>query len=249
MNHLNQIIVLKSKEKTYSFEVQSYHADINSNLALHQLFLFLQECAWAHAQENNFGYSFVESENALWVLSRVYVKLSKYPKWEDEIFIKTWPKKHKGLFALRDFEIKIGNEIVGWVLSSWLILDKETRRPRRMGDFEFIKSKFITQNAINRSLDKLNVVDEMVKVADRKVQWSDIDVNAHVNNASYVRWIADAIFEQKRALPNEFEINFQRELKIHQDFQVFTTDNGKNLDAKICDLKNRDICVVKASFE
>ena len=119
---------LKSKEKSYCFDVQSYHADIDSNLYLHQLFLFLQDCAWAHAQENDFGYSFVERENALWVLSRVYIKLSKYPKWEDELCIKTWPKGNDGLFALRDFEIRIGNKLIGQVLSSWLILDKKTQK-------------------------------------------------------------------------------------------------------------------------
>lgn len=240
--------MLKSKEKSFHFEVQSYHADINSNLTLHQLFLFLQECAWGHAQENDFGYTFVESENALWVLTRIYVRLKRYPKWEEHIKIKTWPKSPEGLFAFRDFEIKIGEEVVGQAVSSWLVVDKKTRRPRRLSDFELMKSEFNTNSAIDHPLEKLVMPEAMEKVSERTVQWSDIDVNAHVNNASYVRWAMDAIFNKKRDLPKDFEINYLRELKNNDDFQVFMRNAGNDINLKITDSKGKDICLVRAGF-
>jgi len=240
--------VLKSKEKSFNFEVQSYHSDINSNLTLHQLFLFLQECAWGHAQENDFGYTFVESENALWVLTRIFIKLERYPKWEEHIKIKTWPKPPEGLFAYRDFEIKADNEIVGRVVSSWLVVDKKTRRPRRLSDFEIMISEFNTQNALDHPLEKLIVPEELEKVAERTVQWSDIDVNAHVNNATYVRWAMDAIFKKRGDLPKKFEINYLRELKIHDDFQVYMSNDDNQAFVKITDSKGKEICLVRASF-
>lgn len=240
--------VLKSKDKTLRFEVQSYHSDINSKLTLHQLFLFLQECAWGHAQENDFGYTFVEKENALWVLTRIYVKLNKYPKWEEHINIKTWPKTPEGLFAFRDFEIKIGEEVVGQVVSSWLVVDKKTRRPRRLSDFEIMNSEFNKQNAIDHPLEKLEMPELMEKVAERKVQWSDIDVNAHVNNATYVRWAMDAIFKMRGDLPMDFEINYLRELKIHDDFQVYISNTDTKAFLKITDSNGKEICLVRASF-
>mgnify|MGYP005838517873 CR=1 FL=1 len=240
--------MLKSKEKSYDFEVQSYHSDINSNISLHQLFLFLQECAWAHAQENNFGYSFVERENALWVLSRVLIRISKFPQWEDAIQIKTWPKDPLGLFAYRDFEVRIGEEVVARVVSSWLVLDKNTRRPRRLSDFEFMNAEFLTQDAIKYTLEKIIISQKMECIAERKVQWSDIDVNAHVNNATYVRWVMDAISQKRQDLPKDFEINYLRELSIHQDFQVLLSENKNIVFVKIIDSKGKEICLAKAGF-
>lgn len=240
--------MLKSKANTCQFDVQSYHSDIHSKLRLHQLFLFLQECAWLNAQENNFGFDFVEQNNALWVLSRVYLKLTKYPQWKDRICIKTWPKNPDGFFAFRDFEIKIGEVLAGQVLSSWLIIDKNTRRPRKMSDFEIMRSNFKAKDAITHPLEKLIPPVNMEIIIQRKVQWSDIDVNAHVNNAAYVRWIMDGIFQKRKDLPIEFEINYLRELTIHQDFQLLYVENNNIVHLKIADSKGKDICVAKARF-
>jgi medium-chain acyl-[acyl-carrier-protein] hydrolase len=208
----------------------------------------LQECAWAHAQENNFGYTFVKKQNALWVLSRIYIKLSKYPIWEDEISIKTWPRPPLDFFAYRDFEISIADEIVGHVCSSWLIIDKKSKRPYRMHDFQIMQSNFIEKSAVDHPLNKLEITSEMKYIEERKVQWSDIDVNGHVNNASYVRWIMDAVFQQNQKQASEFEINFLRELYINDYFKVFLSTSQSQIFATIQSMDGKVICNARAIF-
>lgn len=139
----------------YNFSVKSYHSDQNGKLTLTSLFHFLQECAWDNARLNNFGYEFLDAANAYWVLSRVLVKIDNYPEWKDEINIKTWPKGTDGFFAIRDFKISRNDVVIGNATTFWLILDKESKRPKKLDNFNFIHENFLNESAIDQKLEKI----------------------------------------------------------------------------------------------
>lgn len=213
--------MLKNPFSIFSFDVKSYHSDQNGKLTLPALFHFLQECAWDNARLNDFGFEYLMSENAIWVLSRVLVQMDKYPEWKDEIEIRTWPKGADGFFALRDFEISLKGEIIGRVTSMWLILDVEKRRPRKLENFNFIHENFLLESAIDRKLQKIVFKGELIELEKRKVYHSDLDVNKHVNNATYVRWITDSYFsDHSENNISEFEINFLTELYLNDEFTI-----------------------------
>jgi len=209
----------------YNFPVKSYHSDQNGKLTLYSLFHFLQECAWDNARINNFGFEYLEQENAYWVLSRVLVQLDEYPEWKDEISIKTWPKGTDGFFALRDFLIYKNDKIIGRAATSWLILDRTTRRPKKLDNFNFIHENFLNESAIDRKPGKVSFDAALSQIDSRKVYSSDLDVNKHVNNATYVRWITDSILTENEEI-KEFEINFISELMLNDQFNVSVTDNS-----------------------
>jgi len=123
--------MLKNPSSTYQFSINSYDADSKGRMPLYKLFHYLQEAAYLNAESNGFGYEFLEKEKAYWVLVRVMVRIDQYPRWNDEIAIKTWPRGAHGLFAVRDFEISQGNKVIGSVSTYWMILDKDSRSFRR----------------------------------------------------------------------------------------------------------------------
>ena len=205
----------------YNFEIKSFHADQNGKLTLPALFHFLQECAWDNARQNNFGYEFLNENNAFWVLSKVLVQIDDYPEWKDEIKIKTWPKGSDGFFAIRDFEVYVNDKVIGRATSYWLILDQTSRRPKKLDEFNFVHENFLQEQAINRKLGKIKILDELEVIETRKVYYSDLDVNKHVNNATYVRWILDSLFAlNENRLISEFEINFISELNLNEQFKI-----------------------------
>lgn len=226
----------------YKFQIKSYDSDQNGNLTLHALFHFLQECAWDNARLNNFGYEYLNSQNAFWVLSRVIVQMDKYPKWKDEIEIKTWPKGKDGFFALRDFEVYLNGKVIGKVASSWLILDQKSRRPRKLDDFNFVHENFIQESVLERKPDKIIFKGELTEKDNRKVYSSDLDVNKHVNNATYVRWILDSYYSDNRKLISEFEINFISELMLNDRFNVYSFMDGADTFYALKNEELKDIC-------
>ncbi len=168
--------------------------------------------------------------------------MDEYPEWKDEIEIKTWPKGADGFFALRDFEIYCKGTIVGRVTSSWLILDRDTKRPRKPEDFNFVHEDFISKAAIERKLEKVVFKGELNELERRKVYYSDLDVNKHVNNATYVRWILDSCFsDENKGVISEFEINFISELYLKDTFTIHKADNDKESYYVIKNSNDREV--------
>ncbi len=230
------------KSGIYPFKIKSYEADYNGKMNLNACFLFLQESAWQNALDNGFGYEYLEKENAYWVLTRVIIQIENWPKWKDEIHVRTWPRTADGLFALRDYQIIFNNEVFASVGSSWLVLDKDTKRPRRISDFIFSSSEFTNEKALNKSLSKVGLPNEMKKLDSRKVYISDIDVNGHVNNATYVKWISDALYQINANEIKEFEINFIRELMLDDEFSVYLGNQNGEYICQIVSQENKEIC-------
>lgn len=239
----------QNKPGIYHFKIKSYESDFKGKMTLHAFFLFLQECAWQNALENGFGYEFVEKEKALWVLSRVKVDLDEIPNWKDTIQIKTWPRQAEGLLALRDYLLFSDEKIIARVSSSWLVLDKKTKRPRRIADFEFSKADFLSEKAIEKPIDKIIMNKDMVGIEERKVYSSDLDVNGHVNNATYVKWITDAHFSISKEQLKTFTINYISELYLEEKFTISysRTDNIFTYLLKNSET-GKEVCSAKLSY-
>ncbi|MFO7842582.1 MAG: thioesterase [Bacteroidales bacterium] len=234
--------MLKHPFGKYTFRIRSYDSDQNGKLTLPALFHFLQECAWENARANDFGYEFLEENNAYWVLSRVLVQMDEYPQWRDEIEIKTWPKGVDRFFAIRDFQIYKNGKTIGNVTSYWLIVDKDKKRPRRPDDFNFVHENFLQESAIEQKPEKIEIDNDLAKKEQRKVFYSDIDVNRHVNNATYVRWILDSWFSENKEDIAEFEISFLSELMLNDEFAVFAGPQNENYFYTLRDTGSKAIC-------
>ncbi|MGE0089196.1 MAG: acyl-[acyl-carrier-protein] thioesterase [Bacteroidales bacterium] len=243
--------MLQHPYSIYNFTVKSYHSDQNGKLTLYSLFQFLQECAWDNARVNDFGYESLEKANAYWVLSRVLVQLDEYPEWKDEISIKTWPKGTDGFFALRDFLIYKNDKIIGRVATSWLILDRTSKRPKKLDNFNFIHENFLNESAIDKKPEKISFDSTLLQIDSRKVYSGDLDVNKHVNNATYVKWIMDSVVTKNgKSEINEFEINFLAELLLNDSFVVSITEMSNNTQFVVLNHveNSREICKARISF-
>ncbi|MBI9053909.1 MAG: hypothetical protein JEY96_08845 [Bacteroidales bacterium] len=237
--------MLKFPFGIYNFKIKSYDTDHNGKLTLPTIFHLLQECAWENAQANEFGFEDLEKQNAFWVLSKIYIEINEYPEWKDDIEIKTWPKGIDGLFAIRDFQIFNQGKIVARATSYWLILDQSTKRPKRLEQFNFIHENFFKENAIAKVLGKVPFQGDLAELDKRKVYYSDLDVNKHVNNATYVRWILDSYFSEENINISEFEINFLTELKLNDIFTVNKSFEECVYYYILKNKANKDVCKVK----
>ncbi len=117
-------------EKEYRVHV--YETGPDGRLNLYSLFNYLQDIASDHAIRLGFGRDDLLRDNRFWVLSRIYAEISEWPEWEDSIIVKTWPNGTDKLFALRNFDVSFpdGRHIAS-ATSSWLILDRTTRKVQR----------------------------------------------------------------------------------------------------------------------
>ncbi len=205
--------------------VQSTESDTNKKLKPFSVLCITQEAAGNHANLLGFGYDNFIINNHAWVLSRIRIKFVDYPKWRDELEIRSWHKGSKMLFSFRDYEICLNGKIAIVGTSSWLIIDTNTRRILRPETVlsEDTSKPQIEKHAIKEACDKLIPPADMEFCRTKEVLFSDLDMMLHTNNAKYLEWALDCI-DPNILLNNnisEFQINFNQETRLGEKIDLY----------------------------
>src|SRR5574344_217287 len=160
----------------YSFMVRTYECGANGKATLPTICNYLQEAASRHAELLGFSKSNFEAsgENITWVLTRMFVRMERYPAWEEEITVETFPRGGRRIVAWRDFEIKdSAGRTIGRATSDWMVIDFDPYTPR----LQFP----VADQPSTPSSQRLNF----------RAQNSHIDLNGHVNNVRYIEWLLE----------------------------------------------------------
>ena len=183
--------------------------------SIHGLAFFLQEAAHKHATSRSLGFDDLIKENKTWVLTRQSLKLYKIPVIGDSIKIETWVQDTTPAFSVRDFHIlNYKQEVVGIARTSWMMLDIVLRKPVKIPDKVLVYIPKTPGRLLeDLNLEKLPVTSSGDRGSDFEVKYSDLDMNNHVNNITYIRWVSDnfdMVFRQKYRLVS-MEINYLNE--------------------------------------
>lgn len=218
---------MESLKKIWSeeYRLQWYDTDLNGQLKMSAFANYMQETAWRHANHLGFGYEDAKNRNEFWVIISLMIKMIGSPVWGKKITIETWPKGIDRLFAFRDFKIMDEKgEVIGAATSAWMILDKDTRRPK---DVDIVKPMLhlaTNQDVLDKNPPLLMPMKEVVTSEPRKICFSEVDQNGHVNNTRYIDWCLDALsMEWHRTHQiRSMVINYLSEVKAEETIQITT---------------------------
>jgi len=214
------------------FTIGSFDSDWHGNARLTSICNYLQEISANHLDQIGQGVEDLSQSNYIWVLSRLKIKIIRTAKWKETIRIETFPTGIKGVFGARDFRISDSkNNIIAIASSRWLIVDLISHRPLRPQ--EIMKNMPIGRysEVFESELDKLAPLsEEAALIEEIKIRNSDIDINRHVNNVKYMRWLIDTFpMETLTKKPiSELEINFLHEIKFGEKVQIYQELNDDN---------------------
>jgi len=189
---------------TERFPIRTFDTDAGQSLSPQAALRYLEETAGNHAHHLGFSVHQLLARGYTWVLSRLLLRLRRSLGWREELRVRTWPCGVHRLFALRDFLLTDGRgEAVGEAASAWLLLTLGDHRPVRIEPLfqEFLP--YPGERAIPGALDKLPALEEGCSQAEPmreetfqkefQVRYSDLDLNQHVNNVSYVEWLLESL--------------------------------------------------------
>jgi len=207
------------------YEVHTYDTDVSRHLSFVALTNFLQDAAASHAIRLQLGYNDLQKQRLAWVLRQMRVETSRRVAWGDTLTIETWPRQPDRLFAYRDFLVRNGKgEEITKATTSWLIIDAEKRKHILMDPAMFDHYNFREQQVFDEPLRSLPKVKEAEKVFEKTVHFTDLDMNDHVNNVTYIRWIMDAFYMEnvkKDTWPVSFDIQHGHEVLLGQEIGVY----------------------------
>jgi medium-chain acyl-[acyl-carrier-protein] hydrolase len=218
---------MKQSLWSQSYKVNTFLVNPQKKLGLYGLLNLLQDTAWIHATHLGHGYESMLEEQTAWVLTRQKLVMKKWPHWGDDIELKTWIRPITSIVAIRDFEIYHAGEKIGECTTQWLILDLKTRKPAEkvlgLTEDEF---RYDAPPIVDAS--KIQLKNDLTKLADFQVRNSDLDLNGHVNNTRYAQWILDSVPEEKHQeyLLQEYEVNFIAETKSGDAIAILGAELG-----------------------
>jgi medium-chain acyl-[acyl-carrier-protein] hydrolase len=243
-------VVLSWKERR---TIESFEIDLNGKLHTYMLFAFLLNCAWKHVNQTDLSYRALSDRNLMWVLSKMQIEIVRMPIWGEQIILETWGKGLEKLYALRDFTVTTANgEKLCSATSTWLILDKKSHRPQRLGilmeNFPWIpeRSEMTTEvkKVAGGSISKVG--------KEIGVVFSDLDVNNHVNATRYLKWIIDSYppEEQTKQVLKHVDISFLNEATL-EDKVVVSID--ANYEGDLCSIRrlkdNQELCRARIEWQ
>jgi acyl-ACP thioesterase len=211
--------------QTYVYKIRSYHTDASGKLFIHQLLNFLQDAAHSHADGSGFGQKQLTRQGLFWVLSRLTIEISAFPKQGQEIELSTWVKYIRGSISEREFSMALDGQILVNASSLWFCLSdqshKPTSLPAEFSSLMEINDSYAT-TAGSEKVGESAAQIERSKGMFATAHHSDIDMVDHVNNATYARWMMDEILVEylQKSVLEKIQINYLGECFLGDEVAV-----------------------------
>ena len=180
----------------YEFLAEPFHCDFSNRLFMGHLGNHMLNAADFHSNERHFGMNYLNTINKTWVLSRLAIEIEEMPRAYTHFYVETWVENALRFFTNRNFkvsDVKDG-KVYGYGRSVWAMIDTETRQPADLFDINEgdIKNYILSDKECPIAKSSRVRMDEnaaLVRTID--TNYSDIDVNGHVNSVKYIEHVLD----------------------------------------------------------
>ena len=252
---LNKTSACPDKEKVGSslFVAESFHVDFTGHLTMSVLGNELLNCADSHAEQRGFGMTKLSDNQYTWVLSRLVIEMKRMPRQHEKFCIRTWVENVYRLFTDRNFEmVTTEGEVLGYARSIWAMINIETRKPEELLSLHGgqISDYVCDKECPIERPGRIKVRTE-VPVREYQTQYSDIDINGHVNSVKYMEHMLNLfpldLFREKRI--GRFEIAYHAESYFGDTLSFYREEVEENeYDIEVRKNGGEVVCRSKVKF-
>ena len=204
------------------YEINFLQCYPNGMLKYTDLCNIFQITAGIHADLGGISFSDMQEHHQAWVMSKMRLEISNLPKWKEKVTVKTWIKSLENSRSTRCLELYRGDEKLAGCETYWAVLNTQIRRPENLALPHEHFIKYPEHSATEKSVQRINLDVPFEKLAEYKVQLSDLDIVNHANNVKYLEWCLNLV-EPKMILRQKikgFELNFLKELNLNDEVVI-----------------------------
>lgn len=187
-----------------SFTVDSREVDLTGRARPSAVLGYLQEAATMAALSLGLsGPEVLEKYHARWLVARTFYRLDEPLNWNDAFTVRTWHRGGRLASSYRDFDLYRDGARIGEAVTLWVLSDADTGRLVPMGGMEEYRGTDGGGLCKRITLHKLRLPAALPDREERRLRYSDTDINRHVNNNRYADFACDALGLERR-LPGHF---------------------------------------------
>lgn len=206
--------------------VKPSECNANRELPLTMLVSQLIDLATDHANMLGIGFLALEQRNLGWVLSRLSVEMSRWPKNGEKYVLSTWIESYNSHFSERCFSVVTHEgEIIGYCRTIWVIIDLGTHKSVGTAG-TVLPPEMIA--GLRNPIPK--ITRHKPFEPDREVEYifkyTDLDFYRHVNTVRYLSILLNqfTLEEFDRNFLSRFEISFAHEAKYGEKVIIRSID-------------------------
>ncbi|HPS57964.1 MAG TPA: thioesterase [Spirochaetota bacterium] len=201
--------------------VMVYDLDIRRSSGMPMICNWLQEVGIGHglAMARHSGF---DVSDIVFVLTRLNVKMDRYPSWMETVTVESWLSPVTDRYARRNFLLHgADGKIIGRAINSAVPFSLSARSGGTFtGDLN--AHAIDRESALPHDFTKIPVIEECNTERKLQVRYFDCDLFYHVNNVKYIQWCIESLpddYLRKHAL-HEIDVNFRAEGNLGDSLSV-----------------------------
>lgn len=228
---------------TQNFNIRWHDTNANREITPSAILTFMQETTNKHIQTMYPNLEYIRDVlHQAFILSKVYMRFYKPAHSYDDITVETWTGiESRGFTFYRSFCVKIGDYIIADALTTWCLVDTIEHKLLPVSKFE---NNFVDEESLKVDMPrkiKFPDVSPLEFISERKIVYSDIDYNKHMNNTHYPNMLIDFLPSPEAYRVKELMLSFIKGAMYNDVISIHRTeDNGvfyfrtTDTDGKTC---------------
>lgn len=207
-------------------QIGFYDLDAFGAVKLTALLKYMNEASWQQAEELGCGIETTFEIGLAFIIQRMGVRILQLPTVNQQVIVRTWPAEMTRSAFKRNGEIvdTDGKKLVEWE-SLWVLIDINERKIKRPSAFP-IEFPLAGKMGVTIEANKIVATDNQKPAATQThtVQFSEMDLNHHMNNAIYGDLISNVLANTELPKINQWQavqFNYLNEAKLNE---VVTTN-------------------------
>ncbi|HIS01653.1 MAG TPA: hypothetical protein IAA74_08650 [Candidatus Excrementavichristensenella intestinipullorum] len=209
------------RQLTQSFTLRMRDCDAHGRWKRSSLLKEMQELGEDHSSVLGFSRAQLIGHGMCWVLYRLAFALYQEPMMGEELAMTTWPGPIEGPLFPRYYAWQRGGALIGEAATTWALFDIQKRRVLRPSMLPGDYAPCLRPSGLH--LPGALSIGDMPLVETRRVRYTDLDANGHMNNARYADWISD-LLEGKDI--RRLQINYVAEARLGDQVALHLDANG-----------------------
>ena len=229
---------------TKDYTIRWHDTNANREITPSAILTFMQETTNKHIQTMYPTLEYIRDElHQAFILSKVYMRFYEPAHAYEDITVETWTGvESRGFTFYRSFCVKRGDTVIADALTTWCLIDTLEHKLLPVNKFE---NNFVDEESLKVDMPrkiKIPESSELEFAGDRKIVYSDIDYNKHMNNTHYPNMLIDFLPSPEKHRVKELMISFIKGAMYEDTLKIYRANDGDTFYFKTLNSEN-NVCL------
>ena len=204
------------------YETRWHDTDACRTLRPGAMLTYFEETADLHVRSMGKSLDDMRDENCLgFILARMTMVFYMPVKADTKLTIQTWTSEGRGFSTERNFRALVNDVPVAEATSMWALVDVNSHKPVKIANAPFVfrhEPSLVLDAPTRLSIPKDIIWEE---AGMRRISYSDIDYNLHMNNTRYPDMLCDFMPDMNGKRMSRVTMSFVGEAALGHTLTVF----------------------------